>query len=307
MSSLPEFTTVAAELHTLMDWVRWSASQFSRAKLHFGHGTATALDDAAALMLWGVGLPPDLGVVYWSSRLTTEEKLHLWALTRRRVEDRVPMPYITGESYFSGLRFHITPDVLIPRSPIAELIEGAFEPWYEGLEVTRVLDLCTGSGCIGIACAYACPDAEVDLVDISSAAIAVAERNIRDHELDDRVFALQGDLFMPVRGNTYNLIVSNPPYVDAQDMASLPAEFHHEPSLALAAGDDGLDIVRRILREASDYLEPDGLLVCEVGNSEQALVEAYPNVPFVWPEFERGGGGVFVLTAEQLAMYRNEF
>jgi ribosomal protein L3 glutamine methyltransferase len=300
--------SVIDQLDTVMDWVRWAASEFNASGLYFGHGTASGLDEAVALVLWRLHLPPDLVPAYWSAKLTRSEREHIFELVWRRIQERVPLPYLTGEAYFAGLKFKVTRDVLIPRSPIAELIEARFEPWYDSAEpVMRVLDLCTGSGCIAIACAYAFPEAEIDAVELSPLAFTVCEQNIAAHALEGRVVALSGDLFEPVEGHVYNIIVSNPPYVDQADMAALPAEYHHEPAMALAAGNDGLDVVRRILREAPDYLTADGILVCEVGNSEAALIEAFPEVPFLWPEFERGGGGVFVISAEQLMLHRHLF
>lgn len=219
-------------------------------------------------------------------------------LVRRRIEERVPAPYLIGEAWYCGLPYLVDERVLIPRSPIAELIEQQFRPWLTG-QPQRILDLCTGSGCIGIACAMQFPQAQVELLDLSFDALAVAEANIQRLEVDDRVMALQSDLFSAASGR-YDLIVSNPPYVDADDMACLPDEFHHEPELALAAGDDGLDLVHVLLKQARQYLTDDGVLVVEVGNSWPALAAAYPQLPFQWQEFERGGHGVFVLKAADL-------
>lgn len=289
------------QLQTVRDFIRLGASQFNRAGLHFGHGTNNALDEAVWLVLHALHLPPDLPVEYFDARLTGAEKRAVMALFQRRVEERLPVPYLINSAWFAGLEFHVDERVLIPRSPIAELIEQGFSPWIEPDRVNSVLDLCTGGGCIAVACAMAFPQAAVDASDLSTAALEVAEINVERHHLQEQLELVHSDLFENLQGRRYDIIVSNPPYVDGRDMAALPAEFRHEPELALAAGDDGLDIVRRILEQASQYLNPGGILVVEVGNSEQALVDAFPELPFVWLEFERGGDGVFLLTREQLA------
>ena len=295
------------ELQSLRDWVRWGASRFNAAGLFFGHGTDNALDDALALVLHAVDLDHDLPPAYLDTRVTAAEAERIADLFAQRLERRVPVAYLTGKAYFAGLEFEVDEHVLIPRSPIAELIEEHFEPWLDAAHVGSVLDLCCGSGCIGIACAYAFPDALVDLSDISPAALEIANRNIERHGLDNRVRALRSDVFDGLDGERYDLIVSNPPYVSLAEMVDLPAEYRHEPELALEAGDDGMDVVARILAQGADYLRPGGIIVVEVGASAELLISRYPDVPFLWLDFERGGDGVFLLTAEQLEEYRDYF
>lgn len=290
----------AGDLLTLRDWVRWGASRFNAAGLFFGHGTDNAIDEALALVLHAVHLNHAMPADYLSAAVTGDEADAIFDLLSARVLQRIPAAYLIGEATFAGLTFAINEDVLIPRSPIAELIEEHFAPWLDREHVGSVLDLCTGSGCIGIACAMAFPDALVDLSDISPAALELAVRNIDRHRLDDRVRALRADVYDGLDGERYDLIVSNPPYVSRAEMATLPDEYGHEPVLALEAGEDGMDVVARILRGAAEALRPGGILVVEVGASADLLLARYPDVPFLWLDFERGGDGVFLLTAEQL-------
>jgi ribosomal protein L3 glutamine methyltransferase len=279
------------------------ARRLRRARVFFGHGTDNARDESAALVLHALKLPQAASGALYRRRVDAAAAQRARALITRRIRERIPAAYLTGVTGFAGLRFRVDPRVLIPRSPIAELIERRFAPWIEPARVRRVLDLGTGSGCIAIAAARALPRARVDAVDISAAALAVAAANVRRHRLRARVRLIRSDHFRALTGRSYDIIVSNPPYVGARELAGLPPEYRHEPRVALAAGRTGLDSVRVILREAARHLKPRGLLVVEVGNTEHALRRAFPRLPFVWLAFERGGGGVFLLTREQLTKH----
>ena len=295
------------ELRSLRDWVRWGASRFNEAGLFFGHGTDNALDEALALVLHALHLRHDIPADYLDARITAAESAAVAELFAQRLDRRIPAAYQIGEARFAGLDFYVDENVLIPRSPIAELIEEGFAPWLDPDQVSSVLDLCCGSGCIGIACAYAFPLALVDLADISPAALDVATRNIERHDLEGRVRALRADVYDGLDGERYDLIVSNPPYVSSAEMQGLPDEYRHEPELGLEAGDDGMDVVARILAGGAEYLSPGGIMVVEVGFSADLLIGRYPDVPFLWLDFQRGGDGVFLLTAEQLDDYRDVF
>lgn len=283
----------------MADFVRWGASVFAQSDLHYGHGTDNPLDEALALVLHSLGLDHEMPDVLLQSKLLPEEKEKIAELLLRRVNERTPVPYLTGKARFMGLEFFVDERVLIPRSPIAELIKQGFSPWLQ-YEPERILDLCTGSGCIAIACAYLFADSEVDAVDISQDALAVAGKNVAFHQLDDRVHLLRGDLFEPVAGRQYDLIVSNPPYVGRTEFDSLPEEYRHEPELALLSDDNGLKEPSRIVMEAKQHLTENGLLVVEVGNSASALMDALPGLEATWVELENGGDGVFVIPAAQL-------
>jgi len=285
---------------TLADAIHRAAARLQEAGLYFGHGTDNAVDEAAWLVLHALGLPPEVPDAVFTTVLTDDERAAIDALIERRIETRRPAAYLTGIAWFCGLKFFVDERVLVPRSPLAELIMHGFEPWRGGLPVESVLDIGTGSACIAIACAWAFPEAQVDAADISTEALAVARRNIEYYELPDRVHAVQSDIYNGLDGRSYDIIISNPPYVDAADMAALPDEYRHEPELGLASGADGLDHVRRILTGAVEHLKPNGLLIVEVGNSAEALVDAFPQLPFTWLEFENGGQGVFMLRREEI-------
>lgn len=287
------------ELLTIEDMIRWATTEFNRAELFYGHGSDNALDDAMRLILPSLNLPVFSHNDLTRSRLTRREREMLVELIVKRIELRIPVAYLTNTACFAGLEFYVDERTLVPRSPFAELIENKFAPWLT-TSPQRILDLCTGSACIAIACAYAFPEAEVDAVDISDDALEVAEINIQGHGLEQQVIPMLSDLFSGVEHEKYDLIVSNPPYVDAQDMANLPDEFKHEPELGLACGSDGLDLVRKMLNQAGEKLNKNGLLFVEVGNSQVHLQANYPDIPFTWVEFSNGGHGVFVLTKAQL-------
>ena len=287
------------DLITVRDCLRYAASRFSEAGLYFGHGTDNVWDEAVLLVMRSLHLPLENNTLFLDARLTRDERQVILERIDRRVHDRKPVAYLIGEAWFMGLPFKVDERVLVPRSPMAELLEAGLQPWLADHPVERVLDLCTGSGCIGIAAASVFANARVDLSDVSDDALEVARANIQLHGLEDRVRAVQSDVFDQLEGR-YDVILSNPPYVDAEDMADMPDEYHHEPRLGLEAGHDGLAVAHRILDQAADHLNPGGLLIVEVGNSWGALDDAYPQLPFTWLEFENGGDGVFVLTREAL-------
>jgi ribosomal protein L3 glutamine methyltransferase len=298
----------ANDLVTLRDLIRWGTSQFNAAELSFAQGMPTAIDEAVYLCLSALHLPPDFSVEYFDCVLTVDERLHVLNFFQQRIEERKPSAYITNEAWFSGLSFYVDQRVLIPRSPMAEIIQQQFSLWISADQVNNILDLCTGSACIAIACAYAFEAAQVDASDVSSDALAVAEINRKNHGLEDRLTLIESDLFASIPDKRYDIIISNPPYVSAHEMQQLPDEFDFEPgSLALAAGEAGLDIVLPMLQQAGDYLSDDGTLVVEVGYSKPALERLLPEVPFFWVDFEFGGDGVFVLTAKQLETYQLDF
>jgi ribosomal protein L3 glutamine methyltransferase len=267
------------------------------ARLHFGHGTDNARDEAAELVFFVAGLAHYLGASAYHRELQLRQSARIDELLHRRIAERMPLPYLTHRAFFAGLELYVDERVLVPRSPIAELVVNRFEPWIEARRVRRVLDIGTGSGAIALACAKAFPRARVDAADISAAALQVCRRNVRRLGMSARVTALRSDYFSAVAGRRYDIIVSNPPYVGRAEMRALPPEYRHEPKLGLASGVDGLDSVRAIFAEARAHLENDGILVVEVGNTETALLSAFPRLPFVWPRIAMGGEGVFLLNA----------
>ncbi|MBS9439274.1 50S ribosomal protein L3 N(5)-glutamine methyltransferase [Photorhabdus noenieputensis] len=295
-----------AELYTIQDMLRWSVSRFNAANIYYGHGTDNPWDEALQLVLPSLFLPLDIPQEMLTTRLTSTERHRIVERVLRRINERIPVAYLTNRAWFCGHEFYVDERVLVPRSPIGELINNEFAGLIPD-QPANILDLCTGSGCIAIACAYAFPEAEIDAVDISADVLAVTEQNIQNHSLDHRVIPIRSDLFRDMPPVKYDLIVTNPPYVDAEDMSDLPAEFRREPELGLAAGSDGLKLARRILATAPDFLTERGVLICEVGNSMVHLIEQYPDVPFTWLEFEYGGDGVFMLTRQQLVEHHEHF
>ncbi len=292
---------------TLGQALQYCSDAMEKSDVSFGHGTDNAWDEAAQMVLASAALPLDSDAGVLPQRLDDKAAVRLQELLHRRINEHLPLPYLLGRAWFAGLEFRCDQRAIIPRSPIAELILNGFQPWYSGPGPTRILDLCCGGGCIGLAVAHYFPDAHVDLLDIDSAALALARENAQFLGLDDRVTIIESDVFEALADVSYDLILSNPPYVDAADLAAMPAEFHHEPERALGCGADGLDITRRILCSAGAFLRDSGLLIVEVGNSWTTLEDAYPTVPFTWVEFEHGGEGVFTLTAPELQEYRTNW
>ena len=295
--------TLSKTPSTVGQALQYCSDALQNSDVFFGHGTDNAWDEAVQMVLSITALPLDSGDGVLPHPLDAEAFARLRELLRRRIVEHLPLPYLLGKAWFAGLEFRSDPRAIIPRSPIAELILNEFKPWYSGPEPERVLDLCCGGGCIGLAVAHYFPTAEVDLLDVDPAALALARENAAFLGLEQRVNILQSNLFEALGNDRYDLILSNPPYVDAADLATMPAEFHYEPELALGSGPDGLALTRSILAGAGDYLSATGLLVVEVGNSWATLEDVYPRVPFTWLEFEHGGHGVFALTAQELQDY----
>ncbi len=294
---------MTAELASIIDFIRYGASRFSAAGLTFGHSHDNPIDEATHLVLASLHLPPDIPPAYGAGKLTAQERDSVLALIERRVSERLPVAYLVGETWFAGLKFKSDKRALVPRSPIAELIESGFAPWLDERPIERVLDLCTGSGCIGIAMAEYNPGWQVDIVDISDEALSLARENIVFQHVERRVNAIQSDLFVGVQQERYDLIVSNPPYVTEDEYSALPGEYAHEPKLGLISGADGLDLCLRMLDEAADHLTDEGLLIVEVGESEHALAALLPEVPFIWIEFKVGLMGVFALERRDLLQH----
>lgn len=300
MNALHNFND-ANELHTLRDWLRFTVSAFNEAQLSFGHGSGNAYDEAVYLILHTLHLPLDTLEPFLDARLTPHERNALLTLLNQRVETRLPAAYLTHEAWLGDFRFYVDERVIVPRSFISELLREQFSPWIAEPEVINtVLDLCTGSGCLAIMAAHAFPYADVDAVDISADALAVAQQNITDYGLQDRVHTIVSDLFSNLKGRQYDLIISNPPYVDAESVATLPPEYRHEPKLALGSGDDGLDATRAILQNAAQYLTENGVLVVEIGHNRDVLEAAYPDLPFTWLDVTAGDQFVFMLHRNDL-------
>ena len=300
-------TDIITTLKSIRDYIRWGASQFAENKVFLGHGIATPLHESAALVMHALHQPYNLDDCYLDAVLTLDERRKVVHLLERRIKERKPVAYLTNEAIFAGLSFYVDERVLVPRSLIAELIEQRFEPWVDEEQVFNVLDLCTGSACIAIACAYAFPEAQVDAVELSDDAIDVAQINIDKHDVSEQLTIYKSDLFNSLPDTKYDVIVSNRPYVAIQEWKELPAEYHNEPETGFTAGVTGLDLVLRILVDANDYLTEQGILIIEVGSSAETLQQMFPEIPFYWLEFERGGDGVFLLTAEQVQQYHEHF
>ncbi|MFO1257425.1 MAG: 50S ribosomal protein L3 N(5)-glutamine methyltransferase [Gammaproteobacteria bacterium] len=294
------------ELETLRDLVRFCISQFNAADLLYGHGTDNSFDEAMNLVLGSIHLPPDMDLSLMNAKLTRSERRLILERLKRRIEDHVPVPYLVKEAWFGGLGFYVDERVIIPRSPIAELVEEQFNPWVEEGTVSNILDLCTGSGCIAIQTAINFPDAAIDAIDESQEALEVAHINLERFDVADQVTLIRSNLFEKVPAKQYDIIISNPPYVSEKDYRLLPNEYHHEPKMALIAEDEGLAIVLRILKEAGQYLTPKGILVVEVGYLQEKLEAQYPDAPFTWLQFENGGDGVFLLTADELHEFQSQ-
>ncbi|HIF54317.1 MAG: 50S ribosomal protein L3 N(5)-glutamine methyltransferase [Methylococcales bacterium] len=300
-------TDIIITLKTIRDYIRWGASQFAEHQVFLGHGLATHLHESATLVFHALYLPDQLDDCYLDSVLTPAERQRVIGLLNRRIKERKPVAYLTRQASFAGLSFFVDERVLVPRSPIAELIEQGFQPWVDEEQVLNILDLCTGSACIAIACAYAFPQARVDAVDLSADALDVAKINREQHKLSEQLNLLQSDLFNALPPCRYDVIVSNPPYVAIQEWKELPAEYHNEPEMGFTGGDSGLDLVLRILTDAKHFLSAQGILIVEVGSSAQTLQQLFPDIPFYWLDFEHGGDGIFLLTAEQVQQYHQQF
>jgi len=292
---------------THLECIHQGESLFAQHKLFYGHGTTTAFDEAAYIVLTVTGYISSTDASIYGVDLSEENHKTILTLFNRRIAEKIPAAYLLGEAWFAGFSFFVDQSVLVPRSPFAELINNSFEPWLGDGSPAAILDLCTGSGCIGIACAMTFHNASVDLSDISLDALRVADKNISRHELQHRVKSIESSLFKQLPVKKYDLIISNPPYVGHKELNSLPEEFYKEPQLGLDGGETGLDLVHEILVDAVDYLTDGGVLFVEVGNSDETLQKVYPNIPFMWIEFEAGGHGVFMLTRNQLLKYKEQF
>ncbi|WMY95357.1 MAG: 50S ribosomal protein L3 N(5)-glutamine methyltransferase [Arsenophonus sp.] len=298
---------IVAELYTIQDILRWIVTQFNKTNIYYGHGTNNAWDEALQLVLPLLFLPLEIPEQLLLCRLTITERYCILKKVLRRIYDHIPVPYLTNKAWFCGHEFYVDQRVLIPRSPIGELINKRFKGILKSKNPLNILDMCTGSGCIAVACAYIFPKAQIDAVDISTDALAVTEKNITFHGFFDRIMPLHSDLFKEIPLFQYDLIIINPPYVNEEDMSDLPAEYLAEPPLALSGGSDGLKFIRRILANASSFLTKKGILICEVGNNMLYLINQYPDIRFTWLHLKYGGEGVFMLTKKQLIKYENTF
>lgn len=288
------------KLNTVQDWLGWVEAKFEAANLFYGHGTDNAWDEAVQLVLYVLGLPAHSGTEVLNHTVMEKQGERIISLVKQRIDLHKPLPYLTHQAWFAGLSFYVDERVLIPRSPFGEWIERQFIPWINPNEITRILDIGTGSGCMAIAAAVFFPDASVDAVDINAQALEVAAINIKNYQFEDRVKLIEANCFPPEERPVYDIIMSNPPYVGSEEMATLPEEYLHEPRQALEADNQGLAIVENILKHAVHHLKPHGILVVEVGNSEELLIKKFPQIPFIWLELERGGQGLFLLTADEL-------
>ena len=294
------------ELITLRDWLRWSVSRFNEAGLYFGHGCDNAYDEAIWLILHTLHLPPDRLEPFLEARLTPDERRRVYDVLHQRISQRLPAAYLTQQAWLGDYRFYVDPRVIVPRSYFANLLEEGMMPWVEGPEqITSALDMCTGSGCLAILMAIAFPNSQIDAVDLSTDALAVAQQNIADYGLQDRVIPIESDLFDGLKSKNprrYDLIISNPPYVTHESMLNLPAEYRHEPVMALAAGNDGLDIVHRLIKEAGCHLNPGGLLAVEVGHNRSIVEAAYPDLPLTWIDTADAEEKIFIIHREELPL-----
>ena len=308
MYSKKKHQDILNNLHTIRDYIRWTISEMNTEKAYFGHGSDSIWDEAVHLVLSAISMSDEIDSNMVDAKLLLAEKQTIISYVYQRACERKPLPYILKKAWFADMEFDIDERVIIPRSPIAELIHNNYAPWVNDVdEVNSILDLCTGSGCIGIASSRVFENADVTLVDISDIAIEVANHNITKHHLNDRVRAINSDLFAHLGNKKFDVIVSNPPYVNSDDLVSMPNEYHFEPKLALEAGKDGLDLAKRIILEADEHLTEDGVLIVEVGNSQYALMNMCPDIPFTWLSFSEGGDGVFLLTYKELVKYKNNF
>ena len=300
---MTNYPNICDTLETVIDYVRFACTEMSNAELYFGHGTDNAWDEALSLVFHVIAMPLELGPKVVNAKLTMPEREKILDLLSQRIKHQIPLAYLTNHIRYADLDFYVDDRVLIPRSPIAEMIDAQFSPWIEQECVSNILELCTGSGCLSIAMSYAFPEAYITATDISLDALDVAAMNVEAHAVEERIQLIESDVYDNVPDETYDIIVSNPPYVCDAEMATLPQEYCQEPELALRADDNGLAIVERILKGAASRLNDKGILIVEVGNSEVFLEEKYPMVPFTWLEFERGGSGVFLLTKSDLEQY----